>query len=651
MHSQKRKFVFSTEYFLGFLYRLLIIYLLFSLSRLIFYLYNISHFDISFSRLLTIFWGGLKFDTTAILYTNLLFIALSILPFRFRHHPTYQKVLKYLFFVTNGIALMTNFIDIPYYDFVLERTTISIFDQFKHETNLPGLFVRFIFEYWYITLLYMLSMCLMVWLYNRVSLLPPFPEKKIWYYPYHTLLALITIALTIGGIRGDFKHSTRPITMSNAGEYVNHPNEMAIVLNTPFCLIRSTEGAHFSYQQYFSKDRLSQIYNPIHIPADTNQFKSLNVVIIIVESLNKEFVGRFYPYLDGGTYKGYCPFLDSLVDVGYTFKYSFANGRKSIDAMPSVLASIPSIESPYVLSSYYNNQMTSLPSLLKPMGYKSAFFHGAPNGSMGFLAFSRLAGFDEYYGKNEYNNDKDFDGTWGIWDEEFLQFMAHTLDTFHQPFMASVFTVTSHHPFVLPKRYDSVFKSVDFPLQRCIEYTDYAIRRFFQTASHMPWYGNTLFVITADHVSLNQREEFKNPVGYFSVPIIFFHPGSNLRGLDTLMVAQQIDILPTVMHYLGYNRPYFAFGQDLFSAPYEKKFAINYLNGIYRLYHKEYMVEFDGTQVLHLYNFRNDPLLQHDILGQNPAIDETMQNLVKAFIQQYKNRMIDNCLTLRKECE
>jgi phosphoglycerol transferase MdoB-like AlkP superfamily enzyme len=229
--------------------------------------------------------------------------------------------------------------------------------------------------------------------------------------------------------------------------------------------------------------------------------------------------------------------------------------------------------------------------------------------------------------------------------------MAHTLDTFSRPFMASVFTVTSHHPFVLPKRYDSVFKSVDFPLQRCIEYTDYAIRRFFQTASRMSWYSHTLFVITADHVSLNQRPEFKNPIGYFSVPIIFFQPQSNFKGLDTLTIAQQIDILPTVMHILGYNRPYFAFGQDLLSTPYDKKFAVNYLNGIYRLYHKDYMIEFDGTRFLHLYNFRNDPLLQHDILGSNPTVDAEMQNLMKAFIQQYKNRMIDNCLTLRTGCE
>ncbi len=651
MLRKNENFSFKADFYLVLIYRIFIVYLLYFISRLIFFLYNHEHFNVSIENLATIFWGGIKFDTTAILYTNLLFIALSILPFRFRHQPIYQQITKYIFYFTNAIALMTNYIDIPYYDFVLERTTITIFEQFKHETNLPFLFIRFVFEYWYITLLYVINVWLMIWLYKRVLINPPFPKKKILYYPYCFILMLGIVALTIGGIRGDFKHSTRPITMSHAGEYVQNANEMAIVLNTPFCLIRSTEGVAYKHQNFFTDEEVNKIYNVIHIPDSTKKFTPLNIVIIIVESLNKEFVGRFYPYLDSGKYKGYAPFLDSLVGVGYTFKYSFANGRKSIDAMPSVLASIPAIESPFVLSPYYSNTLTTLPNLLKPYGYYSAFFHGAPNGSMGFLAFSRLAGFDNYYGKDEYNNDKDFDGTWGIWDEEFLQFMANTLNTFSQPFFASVFTVTSHHPFKLPSRYDTVFKSVDFPLQRCIEYTDYAIKRFFHTASQMPWYKNTLFVITADHVSLNQREEFKNPIGYFSVPIIFFLPGSNLTGIDTLTIAQQIDILPSVLSYLGYPEPFFSFGQNVFNTSYEKKFTVNYLNGIYRLYYKDYMIEFNGTKSLHLYNFRKDSLLKNDLMGTLPEIEKEMENLIKAFVQQYKNRMIDNCINIKSPCK
>jgi len=640
----KRKF--KADIFIVFLYRIAIVYFLYTLSRLIFYIYNIQHFDINFNGLIKIFLGGLKFDTTAIIYTNLLFIAMSIIPFRFRHNSTYQKVLKYIFFVTNGIGLLANFADIPYFDFVLERSTIKIFQQFENETNLGPLFLKFIFDYWTITISYIFSIILMVYLYNRTIIKSPFPSNKWFYYPSSLIIMLIILLASIAGIRGDLKHSTRPITMSNAGQYVKQPIEMSIVLNTPFCLIRSTEGVAYSDPKYFSADELNKIYNPIHYPKNNTIKRNLNVVIIIVESLNKEFVGRFYNWLDEGKYKGYTPFLDSLVDNGYTFVHSYANGRKSIDALASVLSSIPSIESPYVLSPYYSNSMTTIPLLLKEMGYKSALFHGAPNGSMGFYAFSKLAGVDEYYGKDEYHNDKDFDGTWAIWDEEFLQYMANVIDTFTRPFVATVFTATSHHPFKLPEKYDERFKSVDFPLQRCIEYTDYAIARFFHTASRMKWYDSTLFVITADHVSINQRPEFKNPIGYFSVPIIFFQPNGKLKRIDSITIAQQIDILPTVVNYLGYDKPYIAFGQDLFNAD-ENKFAINYLNGIYRFYYKNYMIEFDGNKLIHMYDVKKDAELKDDIINKFPEKQEQLEKLLKAFIQQYKHRMIKNELTIK----
>lgn len=639
------KKTFTTDYYLVVLYRILIIFFLYSFSRLVFFIYNADHFnDMTFGRLVTIFVGGIKFDTTAILYTNLLFLFLSIVPFKFRHHETYQAIVKYTFYIPNAIALLANYADIPYFNFVLERTTITIFEQFKNESNMAPLFLKFIIDYWSVAFFYFFSMFLMVYLYRRAKIAQPFPKKAILYYPLSLIIGALAVALTIGGIRGGFKHSTRPITMSNAGQYVKSPAELAIVLNTPFCLIRSTEGIAYKNPNYFdSKEELDKIYSPVHYPDTTRQKHPVNVVIIIVESLNKEFIGSFYSYLDSGKYKGYTPFLDSLVQFGKSYKYSYANGRRSIDAIPSVLTSLPSIESPFVLSPYYSNYLTSIPNLLKSKGYKSALFHGAPNGSMGFQAFGQLAGVDEYYGKDEFNNDKEFDGVWGIWDEEFMQYMAQTIDTFSKPFVATLFTVTSHHPFNLPERYNERFKSYDFPLQRCIEYTDYSIKHFFETASKMKWFNNTLFVFTADHVSLNQRPEFKNELGYFGVPVIFYQPGSDIKGMDTVTIAQQIDILPTVVNYIGYNKEYVSFGQDLFNAD-KSKFAINYLNGIYRVYKGDYVLFFDGKVTTQMYNIKKDPMLTNNIINSESEVQSSLEMLAKAFIQQYKERMIDNKL-------
>ncbi len=647
MFKKFRK-TYTAEINLVFCYRILIVYLLYTFSRLVFYVYNADHFNnLNLHRLITMFRGGLIFDTSAIVYTNLLFIVASFLPFKFRHNNAYQNVLKYIFIITNAIALFANFADIPYFNFILERSTINIFGEFKHETNLARLFIKFIIDYWPVAITYLFTIVSLTFLYGRIKISERSIKKAIIYYPFSTILFLLAILLCIGGARGGFRHSTRPITLSNAGQYVKAPVEMAIVLNTPFCLIRSTESKAFDRVGFFNSEaELEKIYTPVHNPNTNHISRKDNVVIFILESFNKEFIGSLNKNLDGGKYKGYAPFLDSLIRYSKTFKHSYANGRRSIEALPSVLTSIPSIDFPFILSPYYSNTLSSLPGLLKEKGYKSALFHGAPNGSMGFQAFGQLIGVDEYYGKTEYNNNKDFDGTWGIWDEEFFQYYASILDTFTKPFVTALFSVTSHHPFVLPKKYEGRFKMNDFPLQTCIGYTDYSLKRFFETASKMKWFKNTLFIITADHVSLNQRPEFKNDIGYFSVPIILYKPGSDIVGIDSITIAQQIDIMPTVLNYLGYDKKYIAFGQDLLN-PDSTKFAVNNLNGTYRLYKGDYSLQFDGKKIVHMYNVKTDPLLSNDIVGKEPKIQSNLETLIKAFIQQYKNRMIDNKLFLK----
>ena len=217
--------------------------------------------------------------------------------------------------------------------------------------------------------------------------------------------------------------------------------------------------------------------------------------------------------LDNGTYKGYTPFLDSLISVSKTFTVSIADGHKSIEAMPSVLASIPSLETPYIISPYANNTIQGLAELLGNKGYYTAFFHGAPNGSMGFDSFSKMAGFQDYYGKDQYPNPEDFDGVWGIWDEPFFKFFEHKLDNFKRPFFVSIFSVSSHHPFKVPEKYEGKFKKGPVPILQTIGYTDMALREFFNAASKEPWFDSTLFVLTADHTNELVHEVYQNDFG------------------------------------------------------------------------------------------------------------------------------------------
>jgi phosphoglycerol transferase MdoB-like AlkP superfamily enzyme len=618
--------------------------LLYSLCRVLFYVFNRGFFqETSLSDLLYLMWGGLRFDLVAVLYTNLLFIVLMVLPFRFRHHPAYRKVVKGVFIFFNALGLALNCIDFVYYRFTLRRTTGSVVREFGNE-DWGGLAGSFLVDFWYVPAIWLALVLLLVWLYNRIQL-EKAPRYNPWvYYPWHVLLLVLTVGLSIAAMRGGFRHSTRPITLSNAGEYVERPQEIYIVLNTPFSVIRTINKTSFKKLEYFPEKEVAQLYNPIHQPSDSIPFRKKNVVVIILESFGKEAVGGYNQHLENGTYTGFTPFIDSLMQHSKVYWNSFANGRKSIDALPSVLTSIPSIQEPFVLTQYVSNDLPSLPRTLRNSGYHTSFFHGAPNGSMGFDAFMNLIGVEKYYGMTEYGKPEDFDGMWGIWDEEFLQFMAGKLNTFEEPFMTAVFTTSSHHPYKIPARYKGKFKKGPFEIFETIGYTDMALRKFFQTASKAPWFKNTLFVITADHsATYTYYPEYQTAWGNFAVPLLFFAPGdASFKGVEKNRVVQQLDIMPTVLGYLGYNQPYFSFGKNMLN-PREGNFAISYQGG-YQWTEGEYFLQFDGTNTLGLFNYQQDKFLKHNLKDSLPAVRVAMENKLKAFIQQYNNRMLENRL-------
>ena len=397
---------------------------------------------------------------------------------------------------------------------------------------------------------------------------------------------------------------------------------------------------------FFDNEKLTQLYNPLHKATTGKPFTNDNVVIIILESFAREYIGSLNPTLEGGTYKGYTPFIDSLISVSMTFDVSIANGKKSIDAMPSVLASVPSLETPYTISHYANNQINGIAELLKKKGYYSAYFHGAPNGSMGFDSFAKMAGFDDYIGLNQYPDKADFDGMWGVWDEPFFKFFGKKLDTFKQPFLASIFSLSSHHPFKVPEKYTGKFKKGPAPILEVIGYSDYALREFFNQISKSPWFNNTLFVLTADHTNESVHKEFQNNFGAYCVPIIFFKPGSDLKGIKP-RIAQQIDIMPTILSYLNYDEDFIAFGSNLLDDSTES-FAFNTNGSTYNLYMKDHILEMIDNKAISLYNYKNDLFLENSLLEKEPDIEKQMEEKLKAITQTYNSRLIDNNMVVRK---
>jgi phosphoglycerol transferase MdoB-like AlkP superfamily enzyme len=386
-------------------------------------------------------------------------------------------------------------------------------------------------------------------------------------------------------------------------------------------------------------EKIVAIRHEHHYPG---QFQKKNVVIIIVESLSREFMGKLNPF------PGFTPFLDSLSEHSLLCTNAFANGTRSMEALPAILASIPNLmDDSYIFSVYQANQINSIGSILRTEGYSTSFFHGGTNGTMGFDSFIKMAGFDEYYGRREYNNDNDYDGMWGIYDEEYLQYVARTLQGKTMPFCAAIFTLSSHHPYNVPPKHANDFQVGTLPIHRSIRYTDYALKQFFQTASNMPWYKNTVFVITGDHTPAEVQHPFyQTRVGLYALPIIIFEPNSSLKGFYP-GVVQHIDIMPSILDYLHYSDPYIAFGKSIFDTTRER-FSMNLLNDVYQLVGDTYVLQYSDDKHERLFDYRSDTLLTLNLVNEQSVEKTRMTHYLEAFIQTYDRALTRNEMVVER---
>jgi len=628
------------------LVNLLLAYVVYFVARTAYLLDNWSYFSDSLTT--EVLQGGLVFDTAAILVTNIPYIVLMLLPLHWKETQMWHQLCRWVFVIVNGLSLVVNLCDSAYFPYTLRRTTTTVFSEFQNEGNLGGVFLTEALHHWYFILLAVV-VTFALW---RLYTTPRLEARRLswWRYDLTTLLSLAALApFVVAGIRGGFATAVRPITISNANQYVDRPTDAALVLNTPFSLYRTIGKAVFVVPEYYDNlQEMETVFSPIHVPSDTLPMTKKNVVVLIVESFGREYIGALNWNLENGTYKGYTPHVDSLISLSTTFERSFCNGRKSIDGMPSILSSIPMFVEPFFLTPASMNQVSGIASLLGSKGYQTAFFHGAQRGSMGFMAFARKTGFQEYYGREDYdadarfNGDEDFDGMWAIWDEPFLQYYCTKMNEMQQPFMTAVFTASSHHPYVVPDKYKDVYPEEGIIMHKCIRYTDMAIGRFFQEASRQPWFQNTIFVLTSDHTNMSDHDYYQTDLGGFCSPIIIYEPGSSREPSVEPKIAQQIDILPTVMGMLHYPDPYFGFGIDLMNTPADSTWAVNYLNGIYQYVKHGHLLQFDGQHTRAVYSL-TDSMLKHNLAGHLPQQPQ-MERELKAIIQQYMERMTQDRL-------
>ena len=632
---------------------LLLLYIAYGITRLAFLFENYSTYDyvLSSPKVWDIFWGGVYFDTSAIAYTNALYILLVLLPCHLKETITWQRFCKWLYLIVNGLGLATNLGDAVYFQYTARRTTIAFFSEFGADDKLGSIVALEFLRHWYLVLLFA-ALMLLLWRFYVVPKANTIPRKR--YYIIHTLSLLVAAFLCWAGMRGGF-WDNRPIKISTANQFIIRPNDASLILNTPFSLLR-TIGKHTYHNPSYYQDpqELEAIYSPIHpnlssqaSQASDSSLTRKNVVVLFLESFGREYIGSLNQEILPD-YKGYTPFLDSLMQQAISFRYTYANGRASVDAMPSTLSGLPMFVESFVAASHATNHLGGMAACLDSLGYETAFFHGAPASSLGFQGFTKSTGFQQCYSQEDFeadprtNGPADSDNWWGIWDEPFLQYFRTKMSDMKQPFMTALFTLSSHHPFHVPAQYKEVYKEEEMPIHKCIRYTDHALQRFFEEASKEPWFKNTIFVMTGDHTNMSNHPEYKSSINQFSTSIIIYDASCDLTPGIRDGIAQQTDILPTILNLVGYDKPYMSFGCDLLNTPAEDTWAINYLDGVYQYCKGDYVLQFDGQQTIGIYRL-DDYLMRQNLKGK-VAEQPQLEREVKAIIQQYMARMIDNRL-------
>lgn len=495
--------------------------------RILFFTWNFVHFrEFSASEIAISFLQGLRFDAVVVVPIVFITVLALLIPVRLIRFLALNAIT-----LGHAALIFGNCVDVELVNFMGRRFTRSSWYLATQGQNSNILQYGFLAT---MTVL-ILAVFFVVCYKNYFKIFPLISSCSL---KIKTLLVVVLIPLVIVFGRGGLQY--KPISFVDAKilphTYANH-----LILNTSFTFLKSYGKSSFQKEKYFSSAEMRKYLNPAQTTKknQAQDAKGYNLVIFIVESLSKEYLSPTRT-----------PYLTELIKKGVYFDKSYANGRRSIEGIASILAGIPALmEEPFLNSEFATNEFMGIGQLFKKQKYHTSFFHGATNGTMRFDVFTKASGFDQYFGKNEYPDQSQNDGFWGIYDEPFLQFACEKMTEFKPPFTSVVFTLSSHQPFKTPESFDKNYLGSpnEIPILKTISYVDFSLKNFMTCAQKQAWFEKTIFLFVADHTGPAMDEANSDFEQKFEIPILFYAKKPEiLQGLNPNQYAQQIDLFPTL---------------------------------------------------------------------------------------------------------
>lgn len=632
-------------------YQFVILLLFYAAFRALFILINYNEIaQIERLSLLEVFVAGIRFDISAIAYLNALWMVFTIiLPLNTKSR--WIKIgMNVLFFLPNIVGFLFEISDWVYFNYIRKRSTFDVFDLVFSKGDFLNLLPSYLQQFWIVPLIAIIVIFLLVWSHlklnryfaQRAALFQTLGFKnELWRQFIWKPIVLILVAVPIViGMRGGLQ--LIPINPRNAVEYVA-PEQASVVLNTPFSIMTTAESSRLFPFHFMSEEEADAIVKPIKKYHDNPNWKKKNIVFVIWESFSRR-------YASIGGLNSVTPFFDSLANHSYVFIDAYANALRSNEGVPSIFSGFPAMmDGPIVTSMYSNNLFTSFPQLLQMAGYSTVFYHGGNNGTMSLDTYAKNAGFKKYIGRTEFGIDKEYDGTWGVWDVPFFQFVAADMDKLKEPFLAAAFTLTSHAPYNVPKGYKPRSANAKSEIEITMDYTDFALQQFFHQLKNKPWFSNTIFVITADHgSSISEDLFYTDGLGRWQIPFLIYDPSNpNFKGKDSTLL-QQLDFSPSLLDYLGYDQAFFSLGNSAFDTS-ATRFVFSYLSGNFNVIKDGFYYKSIADKFNLAFKYPSDQRGLNDLgvtqLQEHTAL--STQRYTQAFVQLLFNGMIKDELNIK----
>jgi arylsulfatase A-like enzyme len=499
--------------------------LMYTLARIWFFVVNFSTMSqVNYSKA---FLYGLRFDLSLLATINSLLLLCAI---GFSFYRKFEKFLPYLFIAVQLPFLWIELADSAYFKFTGRRSTLSVL-HFLDDAKDQAMHLASSFVFVIIGLLVFSGVFVgaTIWISRKQF----FAHVK---YPFTVILCSIFcfVVMARGGLQ------EKPLTPAHAFG-IEGPTWAALTLNTGFNVLRSKPTKILSKSSMNVSD-VRSILDQFRTPSSDIVKRHDNIVIIVVESLGLESMQQTIDVT---------PFLNSLKEKSLFFDNGFANGRRSIEAVPSILGALPALMAePFINTEYRANRISGLPKILTSLGYETWFFHGGRNGTMFFDVMSAMFGVGNYFGKTEYGWFDD-DGAWGIYDGPFLRRAVEKLSEVDQPFLSTIFTLSSHNPYKIPDDFKDSAVRFTSPFYKSLHYADHSLKQFFESAAKQKWFSNTLFIITGDHTADSKDVRFQKDLGLYRVPVLVYSPSGAVKSAVSHSIVQHADFSPSILDYLG----------------------------------------------------------------------------------------------------